>query len=519
MNAPVKADKPRYRVAVGADGLVGTPRLMKPQQMQAFDAGQSGRRMKALPTAVQDINMLMRSYGRTVVARSRYLARNNPQISSAKRSYIAALVGDGIKPSSLLKDAALRDEIMQAWLEWTDESDADGLTDFYGQQSIIGGEMFDAGECFVRFRPRFASDGLSVPLQLQLLPSEMLNHADNLNLQNGITVRNGVVFSPIGRRLGYRFYRERPGDINFTGEFTTVPASEVMHIFRPLEAGQVRGIPHTLSAILRATKLDNYDDNESERKAFASAFNAFITRPAPEDAESILAPGEAEAAAAGVDDGLAFEPGSVVTLAQGEEITISEPADVGGNYEAYQYRANLQVSAGAGVPYADMTGDLRQASYGSQRAGMLKFRREIAATQNHSMIFQFCRPVWQRWLSDAVVAGAVPIAPSAYLAGQRMFRAAKFIAPKWDWIDPLKDLQAEKLAVDNGFKSRSDVVEALGVDPEENDRRIAADRAREKSLGLSFPTPAAAASQQSNTSDATPPADTPPQPGDGQNGA
>ncbi|AEH88186.1 phage portal protein [Mesorhizobium opportunistum] len=514
MNA---VQKPRYRIAVGAEGLVGTPRLMKPQQMQAFDAGQSGRRMKALPTAVQDINMLMRSYGRTVVARSRYLARNNPQISSAKRSYIAALIGDGIKPSSLITDPALRDLIMQAWLEWTDESDADGLTDFYGQQSIIGGEMFDAGECFVRFRPRLPEDGLSVPLQLQLLPSEMLNHADNLNLPNGLIVRNGVVFSPINKRLGYRFYRERPGDINFTGEITTVPASEVMHVFRQLEAGQVRGIPHTLSAILRAAKLDNYDDNESERKAFASAFNAFITKPLPEDADPVLATGETEAAAAGVDQGLAFEPGSVVTLADGEEITISEPADVGGNYEAYQYRANLQVSAGAGVPYADMTGDLRQASYGSQRAGMLKFRREIGATQNHSLIFQLCRRVWQRWLGDAVLVGAVPIAPSAYVGSEPSFQKAKYIPPKWDWIDPLKDLQAEKLAVDAGFKSRSDVVEAMGVDPEENDKRIAADRQREQKL-IRMPSAFAPASpQKPNNADTPPPPDQPP--GAPQNGA
>ncbi|TIX03382.1 MAG: phage portal protein, partial [Mesorhizobium sp.] len=92
--------------------------------VQAFDAGQSGRRLKMLPTGVQDINTLMRSYGRTVVARSRYLSRNNPQMAAAKRAYVAALVGDGIKPSSLITDPVLRDALMQAYLVWTDESDA-----------------------------------------------------------------------------------------------------------------------------------------------------------------------------------------------------------------------------------------------------------------------------------------------------------------------------------------------------------------------------------------------------------
>lgn len=510
--------KERYRVAVGANGMVGSPRLMKPQQVQAFDAGQSGRRLKMLPTGVQDINTLMRSYGRTVVARSRYLSRNNPQMAAAKRAYVAALVGDGIKPSSLISDPVLREALMQAYLVWTDESDADGLTDLYGQQATVGGEMFDAGECFARFRPRFASDGLSVPLQVQLLPSEMLNHADNVDLPNGLKVRSGIVFGPIGNRVAYRFYKQRPGDMNFTGEITSVPAEEVMHVFRPLEAGQIRGIPHTLSSIVRAAVMDAYDDAELERKRMAALFGAFITSTAPE--EDVLSEPAAAATAAGVEGGVALEPGVTVDLEPGQDIKFAEPADVGGNYEAFQYRGNLQVAAGAGVPYADMTGDLRQASYGSQRAGMVKFRREIAATQNHAMIFQLCRPVWQRWLAEAVQNGAVPLAASVYVGSERTWQAAKFIPPKWDWIDPLKDMQAEKLAVDSGFKSRSDVVEGMGVDPEENDRRIAADKAREKKLGISFAT--APAPAPAGNTDQPPPGHQQPgnqQQGDQQNAA
>ena len=43
-----------------------------------------------------------------------------------------------------------------------------GLTDFYGLQAMVAREMFVAGECFVRMRPRRAEDGLLVPLQMQL---------------------------------------------------------------------------------------------------------------------------------------------------------------------------------------------------------------------------------------------------------------------------------------------------------------------------------------------------------------
>jgi capsid protein len=66
------------------------------------------------------------------------------------------------------------------------------------------------------------------------------------------------------------------------------------------------------------------------------------------------------------------------------------------------------------------------------------------------------------------------------------YAAVKWIPPKWDWVDPLKDRKAEIEAIDAGLKSRSDVIESEGYDAEEVDRRIAADHAREEELGLSF---------------------------------
>jgi capsid protein len=92
--------------------------------------------------------------------------------------------------------------------------------------------------------------------------------------------------------------------------------------------------------------------------------------------------------------------------------------------------------------------------------------------------------VWQRWLRDAVLSGALDIPGFASAPGP--FLAVKWIPPKWDWVDPLKDRKAEIEAIEAGLKSRSDVIESEGYDAEEVDRRIAADRARESQLGLSF---------------------------------
>ncbi|WP_312017286.1 phage portal protein [Bradyrhizobium liaoningense] len=456
-----------------------------------MDAGRTGRRLTAIPTNAAAINTQIRKYGKNVVARSRYLALNNPYAAMAKEEYVSALVGSGIKPSPLIKDSVVKEEISRVWRLSTDEMDADGLSDFYGMQATIASEMFEAGECFVRFRPRLSTDGLMVPMQLQLLPSEMLDTGHNEVLPNGGRIECGIEFSAIGARVAYWFYRQHPGEydvsaaVSVSGQKTRVPAEQVMHLFRPVRAGQIRGIPHTLAGMVTLAMLDLYDDAELERKRVAALFGAFVTRTGVTDEENPFASTAQDDVDGNTD--FSLEPGAVVDLAAGQDIKFAEPADVGATYEPFQYRALLRAAAGFGTTYAGMTGDLRMTSYGSIRAGLVGFRRRIEAQQHHVMIFQFCRIVWRLWFDAAVLNVAFKtFTLRDYALDPIKYRDVKWITPKWEWIDPLKDRQAEKLAVDAGFKSRSDVIEAEGYDPEEVDARIKTDQDRAAGLGISF---------------------------------
>jgi capsid protein len=63
-----------------------------------------------------------------------------------------------------------------------------------------------------------------------------------------------------------------------------VPDAEVMHLFRSLRPGQLRGVPWMANALLRLLELDQYDDAELLRKKFAAMMMGFITRQNPDDA-------------------------------------------------------------------------------------------------------------------------------------------------------------------------------------------------------------------------------------------
>jgi lambda family phage portal protein len=402
------------------------PKLGGPGAMRArLEGAMAKRRLRGWNPPLENINALVAGGGARLLARSRELVVSNGYAANACEAFAANLVGDGIKPSSLIADPEIRDQVQRLWLAWTDEADADGLTDFYGLQAMIAREMFVAGECFVRLRPRRVEDGLLVPLQLQLLQSELLPFDKTETAPNGNRIRCGVEFDAIGRRVAYHFRRSHPGDVTDQGPRNTgttrVLAEDVLHIYRPIDAGQIRGLPHIAPAMVRLFLLDQYDDAELDRKKTAAMFAGFITKTAPED--PMMGEGEADPDGAAL---ASLEPGTLQVLLPGEDVRFSSPADVGGGYEAFQYRTLLAVSASLGLPYHLVTGDVRQANYSSLRAELVEFRRRIGQLQHGVMAHQLCRPVWQRWIETALLSSAEAV--------DRISSAVPITTPDGSWI-------------------------------------------------------------------------------------
>lgn len=439
-----------------------------------FDASAGQRRLRAFRPSRAHVNALLQKAGPDINARSRWLVRNNGYAQNAIDSWAANAVGVGIKPSSKIGAAQRKRQVQRLWLDWTDEADAEGLTDFYGLQRRVAREVFMTGEVFVRFRARRPEDGLRVPLQLQMLPSEMLPINKNEVLGGGRVIRQGIEFDPIGRRVAYHFYRRHPDDPTepgLTGETVRVPAEDVLHIMDPVEAGQLRGVSRFAPAIVKLFLLDQYDDAELDRKKVAAMYAMFVTSPL--EADPLEGDPEDEVA-----------PGQIVRLDPGEDVTVADPADSGSTYEPFQYRTLLQVSAALGIPYAYLTNDMVKGNFANSRLSLMEFRRRVEAWQHSVLVYQLCRPVWARWM-DLVALSRAATLPN-YAARRASYVACSWLPPRWQWVDPLKDINAEATEIEAGLKSRTQALSERGYDVEDVDAEIAADRRREKALGLDF---------------------------------
>lgn len=457
----------------------------------AFEGASSGRRMGSWGTSTAGPNAGLFTSVNRLRARSRELIRNNPLMDGGVDTFVANIIGTGITPRWQLNDKDLKNTIQELWCDWVKEADAGGISDFYGLQALVSRALIDAGECFARKIPRPPGGDLSVPAQIQLLEADHLDETYNSVAPNGNEIRMGIEIDPEGTRQAYWMFREHPGESYllkvFTMERIRIPADQILHVFRPLRIGQMRGRPWLSSIIVKLHELDQYEDAELVRKKSAAMFGGFITESQPG-----ITPGAILGRQGGTSAGdnavtnniIAIEPGTFPVLPVGKDVRFSNPVDVGTTYEPWIKQQLREIAAGWGITYEQLTGDLSGVNYSSIRAGLLEFRRRCVMLQFQTLVFQFCDPIARFWMDQAVLAGKLIL--NGYLPNRRIYRRIKWRPDGWPWVDPLKDILAEQLSVRNGFKSRSQVIAEKGGDIETVDKEIAEENARADEMGLIY---------------------------------
>ncbi len=410
--------------------------------------------------------------------RSRELVRNNPYAARAVDILAANIVGSGITARPKTGNQSLDKRVSALWDRWagTPECDADGQLDFYGLQTLIARTVEESGECLVRFRTRRPEDGLSIPLQLQVLEPDYLDTTKDTTAgtpDNPLnTIEQGIEYDALGNRVAYYLYRRHPGDVSrlATLQSTRVPADEVLHVYRKARPGQQRGVPRLSPVALKLRDLDDYHEAALVKAKVEACFSGFVTRP---DAEiTPLAPATTDANGDRVES---LEPGMVNYLGPGETIEFANPSGAGA-YEPFTLHTLMAIAAGIGITYDQLTGDLRQANYSSLRAGKIEFRRLVEQAQWLMMIPMLCAPVWRKAMDMATLSGAMPARAGGY--------PAEWSPPGHEPIDPVKDLAADVSAVRAGVLTLKQAIARRGYDPSAQIAEIAATNAELDSLGV-----------------------------------
>jgi len=416
--------------------------------------------------------------------RSRDLQRNNRyQRHSLLR---LAQFFSGMTPRSAIKAQrgatdAERDRVAQVnqlvddkWDQWAKECTSDGRITFAGLQFRAVHAWLVSGESWTRLRLRQLRDGLVVPLQLELLEADFVDHTLDKNLDNGGWIRNGVEHDAIGRVTAYHMFKSHPGDAfgqlltRTSHDTVAVPAAAVAHLFDEITSrpGQRRGMPWNHAIIQSLQDFDDYADAERLRMYGTACLMAFVESPEDPagslddtDAEMPIGINPVRTVTEGVSEILEeLRSGTVAYLQPGTKVTFHTPRTAD-NYEAYVKTELHGLAAGAGMPYELFAGDLSDTNFSSIMFGMGPFWDMATFIRSEILVAQWGSMIWEAWAALGTALGALPSE-----AGPVEWHGRPF-----PLVDPEKQGKAWQRQIRSGASSLRQWQISLGNDPEAMD--------------------------------------------------
>lgn len=357
------------------------------------------------------------------------------------------------------------------------------------------------GEVLIRIHEMDADSptGFSV----ELIDAEALDLDYNAQLANGNVVRMGIEMSQRRRPIAYHLFRETPylGGGYASGYSRTdrvrVPADELLHAYLPKLVWGTRGVPWAHTALRRMKMLGGYEEAAiTAARAAACKSGAYEAHEWAKD----YAPGNP---AASKDEQGRFvqdlEPGSSEVVPFGYQLKSLDWQWPNTEHGIFIKDCLRGIACGLGVSYNLLANDLEGVNYSSLRQGTLVERDQWRKIQAW-WINRVTKPIYRRWLSYAVRSGQISKGSGLSYPLDRLpaLQVATFTGRSWPWVDPVKDQQANAIAVSARTRSISDVIRESGKDPEEvwdeieADLKALSDRGIEQAQAPAAPTPAPA---------------------------
>lgn len=417
-----------------------------------YEAAQPGRRTDNWKRNSLDADAALRGQATVLRQHARDLIRNNGYAKRGRNVIANNTIGRGIRPKPVGDNPDTNKAALKLWRRWGETvlCEEDNRQTFYGIQRLAMRGLYSDGEVLLRRRPRRASDGLPIPLQIQVLEADYLNTAwTALKGPTGGPIIQGIEFDLLGRRVAYYLYSEHPGSGRNVDPPKRVPASEIIHLYDVERAGESRGVSWLATSIVNMKDLDEYEDAELMKQKIAACFAAFVT-----DMDGSATPlgGPNEAGDDSIDT---FEPGMIMNLPPGKQVTTASPPQL--TSDALPQRTLRRIAAGLGITYEDLTGDYSQTNFSSARMGRIAHWAQVCAWQEDIVIPLLCQGVWDWAMEAAVLAGLLPEAPGA-----------SWTTPAIPLLEPDKEILAMTRAVRAGAMTPSEMIRAQGDDPEEH---------------------------------------------------
>lgn len=388
---------------------------------------------------------------------------------------------------------------------WAESKDCDisrGMN-FYELQNLAFKSVLLNGDALV-LMPMRHTKNFPYDLRISLIEGDRLQTPPIKTYQN--VIDGGVELDDDGRPVAYHIANRHP-ESELSGqkilEYVRVPAfgkssgrRNVLHLLPMERIGQHRGVPFLSPVIETLKQLGRYSDAELMAAVIGGTFAIFFTREFSNDDSLSDYIGEDNVIdalelykqrAQELEDWRAsvnsFDVstmyGSMAQLPEGVKPTSITPGRPNGAFDAFVTSLVRQIGSALGIPAEVLLLNFTS-SYSASRGALLEAWK-LFLYWREWWTSNFCQPIYEEWLSEAVLRGRIQ-APGFFEnpTVRYAYSWADWTGPSQGQLDPVKEVKAAVLRVENGFSTRQkETAELTGGDFELNhNQRIKEERMR-----------------------------------------
>jgi lambda family phage portal protein len=444
----------------------------------------------------------------TVRARSRDAALNNPWA----RQFLAMCQRNVLGPHSVRyqsrvttadgkPQAAVNDALEAGYAAFSRRGACD-ITGRYTLQTLRRLALLQVvtdGEAFIRLYPGRGPHGF----QVKLLTADHVPISARANLSGGRRVRQGIEMDSDGRVLAYHMVRDEAQlEVSTEGigpqGLERVPAAQIIHLYRPEQAGQIRGIPWLAPVLKSAWQAQDFAASGLNKARESAKRGGWLTSTGEHD------PGNQIKTLTDAEQPQADQPAAVPAstlhdgtweqLAHGLQAVPFESDYPNIEYGEFTKACVRNIACAWGVSYITLGNDLEAVNYSSGQLGLEGERTLWLEVQNW-LVDELERPIHAGWLRHALLAA--PELSALSMARLPVYEAAaRWQTHRWQPLDPLKTIEAQAARIQAKLSSPQREIRAAGEDPDEILAELREWQMLTKDLAPPAPQPADAAATQ-----------------------
>ena len=390
-----------------------------------------------------------------VRARARDLERNSDIMNSVVGAFKRNVVGGGYHVQVKTEDEELNKQIELAWKKWCKKQNCD----ITGTQSLnqiirmaVERKKIDGGILFVK---RYTSDGF-VPFKLQMIEVDELDSGTVQPKNKGNKVVGGIEFNSFNKPVGY-FIRQYDVDGYGLRDPIWIEAKDVIFYFTKKRPSQLREMSDMAPTIPRVRDINEFMTAVSVKERIMACLSIFIKKMLPTTG---IGRGNGTVSDRVSYEGKTLTPGMIKELNAGDEIQVVNPSGQGADATDFTKLQQRLIGAGQGISYEATSRDMAESTYSSTRQSLIE--DDLTYKDDKELLIEVLDEIYETFIISAVLCGAISI-PKFWNEKDR-FLSHEWIQEPKPWIDPYKESNANKIALQTGQKTYKQIAAENGRD-------------------------------------------------------